>query len=258
MLEAGRGRPSSKLSTESVDNPVHRNSEAVRSRHREPESSELNYGTLKIRQRAERDAYPENLSLRVHRALSWLDRAEQLADDQDGQFIFLWIAFNAAYATEIEEDAGLSEQAAFRRFLEKLLSLDSHQRLEALVWTEFSGSIRVLLDNQYVFEDFWRFQNGRLEEGQWKKNFAKAKATAHSALAGRRTEVVLGIVLSRIYTLRNQLMHGGATWNSGVNRDQLRDCVGFMAKLVPLLIEIMMDNPATLWGAACYPVVAAA
>ena len=38
------------------------------------------------------------LSLRLHRALSWLNRAEQLADDPDSQFIFLWIAFNAAYA----------------------------------------------------------------------------------------------------------------------------------------------------------------
>lgn len=54
---------------------------------------------LKARQRAERDSYPENLSLRVHRALSWLDRAEQ-DDDPDSRFIFLWIAFNAAYATD--------------------------------------------------------------------------------------------------------------------------------------------------------------
>ena len=53
---------------------------------------------LKTRQRKERDAYPPNLSLRVHRALSWLDRAEQLAGDLDGQFIMLWIAFNAALA----------------------------------------------------------------------------------------------------------------------------------------------------------------
>lgn len=46
---------------------------------------------LKARQRAERDSYPENLSLRLHRALSWLDRAEQ-DDDPDSRFIFLWIA----------------------------------------------------------------------------------------------------------------------------------------------------------------------
>ena len=45
---------------------------------------------------------------------------------------------------------------------------------------------------------------------------------------------MLSIVLSRIYVLRNQLVHGGATWGSSVNREQLRDCTRFMAKLVPL------------------------
>jgi hypothetical protein len=63
------------------------------------------------------------------------------------------------------------------------------------------------------------------------------------------------IVLSRIYKLRNQLIHGGATWGSSVNCNQVRDCVGFMGKLVPLVIEVMLDHPATLWGDACDPVV---
>jgi hypothetical protein len=35
------------------------------------------YSELKTRQRAERANYPERLSLRVHRALSWLNLAEQ-------------------------------------------------------------------------------------------------------------------------------------------------------------------------------------
>jgi hypothetical protein len=50
-------------------------------------------------------------------------------------------------------------------------------------------------------------------------------------------------------------MHGGATWNSSVNRDQVRDCANLLGKIVPLIIEIMMDNVKTLWGDACYPVV---
>ena len=43
--------------------------------------------------------------------------------------------------------------------------------------------------------------------------------------------------------LRNQLVHGGATWGASVNREQMRDCTNFMAKLVPLVIEVMMDHP---------------
>ena len=218
----------------------------------------MDHAHLKARQRAERHSHHPNLALRVHRALSWLHRAEQLArnDDVDGQFIFLWIAFNAAYATDIDERYRESEQTTFRVFLEKLLELDgSAKRLEALVWNEFTGSIRVLLDNPYVFQDFWDFHNGSLTEEEWKRRFTSVKKAAQFAVLNRDTVTVLSIVLSRIYTLRNQLVHGGATWNSSVNRDQLRDCTSLMGKLVPLVIEIMLDHPEALWGDAVYPVV---
>jgi hypothetical protein len=218
----------------------------------------MEYERLKDRHRAERGAWHPNLSLRVHRALSWLDRAEQLAgqDDTDGQFILLWIAFNAAYATDIDEKYREPEQLTFREFLEKLTQLDAgSRRFELMVWQEFPRSIRVLLDNQYVFADFWKAQNGSLPEETWKSNFGAANRAAHLALGKQDTVTVLSIVLSRIYTLRNQLIHGGATWGSSVNREQLRDCTSFMAKLVPITIEIMMDHPETLWGDACYPVV---
>jgi len=216
------------------------------------------YASLKARHRAEREGWHANLSLRVHRALSWLERAEQLEaqQDLDGQFILLWIAFDAAYATEIDERYRGSEQQTFRGFLEKLDQLDrERQRFEHLVWEEFPGSIRVLLDNQYVFADFWKAQNGSLPEEEYKQNFARANRAAHASLGKRDTVTVLSIVLSRIYTLRNRLVHGGATWGSSVNRAQVRDCTHFMAKLVPLVIEIMMDHPETVWGDAVYPVV---
>ena len=55
--------------------------------------------------------------------------------------------------------------------------------------------------------------------------------------------------------MRNQLVHGGATWNSKVNREQMRDCANFMGCLVPAIIQIMMDNKAANWEQPCYPVV---
>ena len=83
----------------------------------------------------------------------------------------------------------------------------------------------------------------------------RRKKAAALALANRNTPAVLGVMFNRIYTLRNQLIHGGATWNGRVNRDQLRDCCSLLGKLVPLIIQIMLDNPDTLWGDANYPVV---
>ncbi|HSH84656.1 MAG TPA: hypothetical protein VK979_05805 [Guyparkeria sp.] len=209
---------------------------------------------LKQRQRAERDNYPENLGLRVHRALSWLQRAE-LADDLDGQFIFLWVAFNAAYANEIDGERGRPERQAFVDFLQKLQELDSDGLLDQLVWQEFPKSIRLLLDNRYVFGSFWEWQKGNIDAATWEERLKNGKAAANLALAEQNTATVLAIVLRRTYVLRNQIIHGGATWNSRVNRDQVRDCVRLLGQLVPAMIEIMMNNPDTLWGDASYPVV---
>lgn len=88
------------------------------------------------------------------------------------------------------------------------------------------------------------------------ERFSSGRRAAQQALANRNTPAVLGVLFNRIYALRNQVMHGGATWNSSVNRDQLRDCSNLLGKLVPVIILLMLDNPETLWGDACYPVVA--
>ncbi|MCX4048335.1 HEPN domain-containing protein [Aeromonas caviae] len=214
----------------------------------------MNFEELKARHRMAREHSLANLNLRVHRSLSWLQRAER-AEDEDGRFIFLWIAFNAAYATEIDEDYRLSEQATFRGFLEKLCELDEHKHIDNLVWQEFSGSIRILLDTPFVLQSFWDFHSGKIGETQWQERLAQGKTMASQALASGNTPILLGVVFNRLYTLRNQLMHGGATWNSSVNRKQLKDCANLLGKLVPVIIELMMAHPDTLWGDACYPVV---
>ncbi len=213
------------------------------------------FNRLKDRQRNERESYPENQALRVHRALSWLQKAEACAGDDDAQFIFLWIAFNAAYANDVDKAYRLAEHQTFDNFIGKLCKLDKQARLSKIVWKEFAGAIRVLLDNEYVFQPFWDYQNGITTEEQWKQRFNQAKGYANKALGHENTSTVLAIVFDRIYTLRNQIMHGGATCDSRVNREQMRDCCHLMEKLIPTIIEIMMDNPDTLWGDAHYPVV---
>jgi hypothetical protein len=216
--------------------------------------SSLQHSVLKQRHRQVRDGHPTSLTLRVHRAMSWLNRAEQ-AEDVDGKFIFLWIAFNAAYAQELDDSDRTSDKATFTAFLQKLCDLDTSKRIDELIWKEFSGSIRTLLNNPYVFHLFWEFQRSRIDESEWKDRFASARKSAQSALVSGNTPVLLSVVFNRLYTLRNQLIHGGATWNGNVNRDQLRDCTRLLGKLVPVIIALMMDNPSALWGDAVYPVV---
>ncbi len=74
-------------------------------------------------------------------------------------------------------------------------------------------------------------------------------------MAERETAKILSTLFDRLYVLRNQLVHGGATWNSTINRNQVRDGAAVLGWLVPIMIDIMMDNPDRDWGKPFYPVV---
>ncbi len=218
-------------------------------------TDQMNYRTLKQRHRAQRDDFPQALSLRTHRALSWLKRAEQETDDDDARFIFLWIAFNGAYSNEMHDELRFAEAKMFLHFLSRLIDSDNSQLLYQIVWREFPKSIRLLIDNKYVFQPFWEHTKGNLTEDEWQHSFARSKASASRALGRMNTRTVLAVIFDRLYVLRNQLMHGSATWNSSVNRDQVRDSANILGQLVPAIISIMLDSGSEVWGDARYPVV---
>lgn len=213
----------------------------------------LDYSTLKEKQRLKRDGFSESLSLRVHRALSWLKRAE-LCEDDDGCFIFLWIAFNAAYANDTG-DHRIDESKRHKEFLKRITELDSDNLLQDILWKKYSDAIRVLLNNQYVYQPFWNYHNKIEGYDNWEQTFAGAMKKSTSAIMSKDNATVLQIVFSRLYTLRNQMMHGGATWNSSVNRQQIKDAKNILESIVPTVIHIMMQNDTEFWAEACYPVI---
>lgn len=193
-----------------------------------------------------------DFTLRMHRALSWLQRAQATDGDDDVAFVCLWIATNAAYAQEL---SGYSEKFAFREFVEQVCDLDESGALYGLVWNVFPGPIRSLLENRYVFQPFWDALNGGHDD--WKEPFERAQVSAKRALGRQDTARVLYAVFQRLYTLRNQLMHGGATWNSSVNRQQVRDGRAILNSVLPVMLGVMMDAPESFKGKPFYPVVQA-
>ena len=209
---------------------------------------------LKAQWECVEDSLHEHLALRVHRALSWLERAERETEDPDAEFIFYWIAFNAAYAQDRPRSLDSTERNHFAEFFDTVLSLDSDQTIYNAIWERFSDSIRVLLDNRFVFQPFWNHHAGRGPEN-WEQLFENSKARVRKALAVRNTSIILSTLFDRLYVLRIQLMHGGASWGSSVNRDQVRDGARILAFLVPLFVALMMSHPDIDWAPPDYPVV---
>ncbi len=210
---------------------------------------------LKDRQRALRDGFGDSLGLRVHRAISWLQRAAREDDDRDAAFVFLWIAFNSAYSQDIGIAYHVSEKGRFKSFLSTLLSFDRDDRIYHLVWTRFPHEIRLVLENQYVFGPFWNHQNGIEGHDDWAERLEASVKKAKLALADKDTERVLNELFDRLYVLRNQIIHGGSTWSGAINRAQVKDGSEILGSLIPVFVELMMDNPSHPWKEPIYPVV---
>lgn len=200
------------------------------------------------------ETLPDAVRLRVHRSLSWLKQA-QLCQEDDLKFMCLWVAFNAAYAKDVKSETATADRSMFQEFLSLICSVDNEE-IYRLVWKTYPQSIRILLDSKYVFQPFWKFHNGLKSEAAWKEEFEDAKKKSNRALENQDTSTVLLVVFERLYTLRNQIFHGGATFTSKVNRSQVKDAIRILSDLLPVFLLIMMSKPKEgLWGQPYYPLV---
>lgn len=208
---------------------------------------------LKQRHRQIRDGQTEDARTRLHRAISWLGRSESETKDLDARFIFQWIALNAAYAREFSSEE--SERARFQGFVATLVALDTGKALHQVLFDKFPGPIRALIENKFVFEPFWAALRTHDSSGEWERAFASSRKAATDAIVRGETAKVLSIVFDRLYVLRNQLVHGGATWDSRVNRTQLKDATNILGTIAPHMISLMLDHPDHDFGEVLYPVV---
>jgi len=188
-------------------------------------------------------------NIRIHRALSWLEAAEQ-AHSIDLTFISSWIGFNALYSSS-EIDSPKLESKKIWNFIKELANVDHENLLWALLCFENHVLAKRIVDNEMLFLNFWNSMHN-LEES-WEDSFFYSNQEIHIFLEQKNTAKYVSAILQRIYLLRNQLIHGGATHEGRMNRVQVEDCQTMMMKLLPCMISIMMKYPKKNWGELCYP-----
>ena len=209
--------------------------------------------TLKRKLKALEGQLSEIHAIRIHRALSWLKAAEEQEKNQDLRLLSLWISMNSLYAMDELRFERMQERERFAEFINRLVDCDNESRLYHVLWNKFSGPIRLLVENKFVYGPFW--DNLRGEGRDWEKGFQQSIADANQALSKKNVPYLLRIVLDRLYVLRNQLIHGGATYKSQVNRAQVRDGGNILLALLPVVIELMMQHPNNDWGNIYFPPV---
>ena len=223
------------------------------------------------------------LRRRLRRSLSWLERADSGKLDDDVRYIFLWVAFNTAYA---DGDARGGQRERYTKYFKKLTENDNNRIYNILKCKLMNVSLS-LVENKYVFQEFWNFLDDNSFNGDdWKESlYGKSfeldcrkvrkllrpgdqlgpmqEAFQKVSIVSREdTKCLLDILFRRLYVLRNQIMHGSATshtWtdpkrpeprkrstsaeDGSLNRRQVEDGIRILDFLVPLFLDIMMERP---------------
>ena len=77
-------------------------------------------------------------SVRVWRGLSWLERGEKEVD-VEGQFISLWIAFNAIHGHLESDGVNAPDHASWQAFLAGIVKADTDDCLGQIMWADHVG-----------------------------------------------------------------------------------------------------------------------
>lgn len=191
----------------------------------------------------------QNFQIRVHRSLSWLERALELDDEQqpDGRLLYAWIALNALYSSW-DQAAGhaVGDADSRRAFAPMLIGIDKAGLLTEQI-KSLEPDILWLLENKFLDPHFWTAPTKT-------KN---VPGRYHRGIRLYRDECwgsILEYALERIAVLRGQIAHGAATRGSRLNRPSLQRCRKVLEALLPVVLQLIIEHRADdNWPPLCYP-----
>lgn len=202
-----------------------------------------------------RGTLPSTMALRTYRAISWIGRADSIQNDTDGKVISLWIAMSALYTDDREGSASHEDQKTIRdSFLQKLIEHDTDNTLQKLLWDGLLPAIRSLSEDHYLFAPYWHHKHGHDGYEDWDKHFHLSVSHHEAAIRAKNATNVLSILFDRLHVLRSQLLYGGATWQSSLNRQPIEQAAIVLGTLLPTFITIMIHTPRENWHRPFYPV----
>lgn len=202
-----------------------------------------------IKDRLKREHNDDSTAIRIHRAFSWMDQAEENATDFDLTLLYQWIAFNALYGQWVEASREPApDKATWRNFVDRILALDSTKQIEGTL-IENKRLVMTLLDDEYLSKFYWQDPTDLRA-----RKSKSVKYNAQSWYIEERWTMIMDKVMDQIYLIRCQLMHGAATHNSKLNRTSLKRCSIMLGHLLQAFLVVIIENGADEdWGIMCYP-----
>lgn len=193
----------------------------------------------------------EPLLIRMHRACSWLQRVEELPgeDRLDAELIFRWIALGSLYGRwDAAARQPLGDRDSLPLFLDRIVELDADGAVTGML-ERHRRLVMSIFDDAHLTRYFW--------EAPTDERARKTRKTAFDARTWyqqKKYKMILARLMDRIYFLRCQLVHGGATSGGSLNRTAVRRCSSMLGHLLPAILLVLMDHGQDDdWGPLCYP-----
>ncbi|MSR18483.1 MAG: hypothetical protein EXS00_04820 [Phycisphaerales bacterium] len=201
-----------------------------------------------------RDSYAaahlyEDVRIRIHRCLTWLEAADMRGPAEiDTRLVEQWIALNALYGRwNPDRREPVPDRLSVETFIRLIRTHDADKVLGVML-REHKGLAMAIFGDRYLLRHFWESDGGA------QPSTARLVATAQEWFRADRQAIILDKVLDRIYFVRCQVMHGGATYGGRLNRNAVKRTSMMLGHIVPTCLQIMMDHGYTDdWGELCYP-----
>ena len=165
------------------------------------------------------DVYSKE-AMRADRSRTWSSRAEKIAEemfDVYAVFIFKWIAFSCLYDSLSDE----KHKEKVERFVFWCWDNDTENLLA-----------EAMQNNIEIFASL-------IKKMSSEKNKEKRAQKIRKQIKNGKTKEALLAVISQLYLLRNEIIHGQETWDTGRRKPAIRNASKTLDILLPIFAEIL-------------------
>lgn len=198
-----------------------------------------------------------DLRVRVHRACVALSEAERIESIQDSRvaldagLVLRWISLNALYGQwDNQSGMPMRDRVSLDSFTSRVAAIDSGGRIAAVLGL-LDVEAQTLLESTFLTQRFWQdqeWENVRPKKGRY-------RSYRDDRISGRIANPLHQLLIV-VYFLRCQIVHGGATLGSDVNRVTVEPASRVLALLSSHLLAIAVEHGVKMeWGTLCYPPV---
>ena len=207
----------------------------------------------------------ENNRRRIARMDTWIRPAETATGERDAhlRFLFYWIAYEAAYQTDLEK----RDHRKQRSKLHGKLVHHCKERLQGILRAQ-EDDIMCILALRQTHRSFWRKRTeengGVTTPKQWETVFRErvelAKARLNSAVCrdvketkNKAISETLDDLFENLNVVRHQIIHGGSSGPTSRGWTQVNVGARLLEAFVPCFREGINDNIDGNWGAPPFP-----